>query len=92
MLLSPDMPTISEFYGISVCMYFEDHPPPHFHVFYGGDEAQLSIETLEILRGKLPKRAYNLVVEWALSHREDLRRAWEQAARPESIDPIEPLP
>ncbi|HMN39925.1 MAG TPA: DUF4160 domain-containing protein [Phycisphaerales bacterium] len=86
------MPTISEFYGISICMYFEDHPPPHFHVFYAEQEARVSIETLEILRGSLSKRAYQIVVEWALLHRADLRRAWSQASLPSPIDPIEPLP
>ena len=86
------MPTISEFYGISICMYFEDHVPPHFHVFYSGEEAQVLIETLEIVRGTLSKRAHNLVVEWALIHRSELRRAWAQAIVPAPIDPIDPLP
>ncbi len=86
------MPTLSEFYGISICMYFQDHAPPHFHVFYSGEEAQVSIETLEIVRGTLSKRAHNLVVEWALIHRPELRRAWAQAITPAPIDPIDPLP
>jgi hypothetical protein len=25
------MPTISEFFGILIRMYWDDHPPPHFH-------------------------------------------------------------
>jgi hypothetical protein len=29
------MPTISQFYGITIRMYFDDHPPPHFHAYYG---------------------------------------------------------
>ncbi len=28
------MPTISTFYGILVQMFWNDHPPPHFHVRY----------------------------------------------------------
>ncbi|TAA76129.1 MAG: protein of unknown function (DUF4160) [Candidatus Electronema aureum] len=30
------LPTISMFYGIIVRMYFapNEHPPPHFHVYY----------------------------------------------------------
>jgi len=36
------MPTISIFFGITVQMYWRDHPPPHVHVFYGGAEALLS--------------------------------------------------
>ena len=86
------MPTISEFYGISICMYFLDHAPPHFHVFYSGEEAQISIETLEIMHGTLSRRAYHLVVEWAMLHRDELRRAWAQAGAPTAIDSIDPLP
>jgi len=32
------MPTISEFFGIVILMFFDDHAPPHFHARYGGDE------------------------------------------------------
>jgi hypothetical protein len=33
------MPTISEFFGILILMYYSDHAPPHFHARYGDDEA-----------------------------------------------------
>jgi len=85
------MPKVSEFYGIRIYFYFDDHAPPHFHAFYGGHEAQVTIDTLDILAGRLPPRAYALVVEWALQRRAELRRAWEQASRPGPIEPIEPL-
>ena len=26
------MPEISRFFGITITMYYNDHPPPHFHV------------------------------------------------------------
>lgn len=86
------MPRVSAFYGVEIYFYFEDHPPPHFHAFYSGHEAQVVIDTLQITRGFLPPRAYGLVVEWAMLRREELRRAWAQASRPGPIDPIEPLP
>jgi hypothetical protein len=47
------MPTISEFYGIVIRMYFMDHAPPHFHAVYGGSEAVIDIRTLEIIEGSL---------------------------------------
>ncbi|MBI1870563.1 MAG: DUF4160 domain-containing protein [Chlamydiae bacterium] len=28
------MPEISRFLGMVICMYFNDHSPPHFHVQY----------------------------------------------------------
>ena len=51
------MPTLALFFGITVRMYYEDHAPPHFHAYYGGDSAQIVIETLEVLAGQLPRRA-----------------------------------
>ena len=72
-------------------MYYDDHNPPHFHVFYGEYEAQVSIDTLEVIKGKLPKRALALVLEWAVEHRNELREGWRLAELHEPLDKIEPL-
>ncbi|MGV8038563.1 MAG: DUF4160 domain-containing protein [Thermoanaerobaculaceae bacterium] len=48
------MPTISEFFGIVIRMYYEEHGVPHFHAYYSGDEASLAIESLEVLDGSYP--------------------------------------
>ncbi len=66
------MPEISRFYGILIKMYFIDHNPPHFHAEYGEYRAEYNIKTLEILDGKLPRRANSLVLEWASIHRDEL--------------------
>lgn len=50
------MPEVSRFLGISIKMYFSDHNPPHFHAFYGDDEAVFSIEPLEVIKGALKPR------------------------------------
>ena len=44
------MPTISEFFGILIRMYWDDHPPPHFHALYGEHEAQYNIATLDTIQ------------------------------------------
>jgi Domain of unknown function (DUF4160) len=85
------MPKVCEFYGIRIYLYFEDHPPPHFHAIYGEYEAKVAIESLEIIAGHLPPRAQAMVNEWAIARRTDLRRAWQQASGPQPIDPIAPL-
>lgn len=46
------------FYGISVKMYWNDHAPPHFHVDYGEYRTQYVIETLELMKGSLLRRAH----------------------------------
>jgi hypothetical protein len=72
-------------------MFYSDHGPPHFHASYAEHEALLEIETLAVLRGDLPRRALALVLEWALLHREDLRRDWNLASSGSEPEPIPPL-
>ncbi|NUM78382.1 DUF4160 domain-containing protein [candidate division KSB1 bacterium] len=85
------MPCVSQFYGIVIYMYFNDHTPSHFHAEYGGQEALYEIETLRIYAGKLPRRVHNMVMEWADLHREELRENWERARRGENLNDIEAL-
>jgi hypothetical protein len=82
------MPTIAWFYGIAIRMYVRDHPPPHVHAIYGEFEANVSIETGEVIDGALPRRAARLVKEWTLARRPQLRENWRRARageRPEKI-------
>jgi hypothetical protein len=85
------MPCISQFFGISIFMYYNDHLPPHFHAEYGEYEAVYEIATLEILRGELPRRAHALVVEWATLHRAELTANWERARQSLPLSDIESL-
>lgn len=85
------MPQVSQFFGVVIYMYFSDHAPPHFHAEYGEDEAVYAIETLELLRGGLPRRAHGLVMEWASLHREELRANWVRARKGERLATITPL-
>lgn len=66
------MPRVSEFFGVAIYFYFNDHPPPHFHAEYGGNEALFEIETLRIIKGNLPRRVRSMVLEWADLHRAEL--------------------
>lgn len=81
------MPRIGEFYGNAVAMYYAEHGVPHFHVLYGGEDAAISIESLEILGGSLPERALRLVREWAEQHRTELERSWRLARDGRPDDP-----
>lgn len=85
------MPTISVFYGIVIRMFFRDHAPPHFHVEYSGHKAEISITTLEVIRGTLPRRSLALTLEWAALHRDELMRDWELCRQHQQPAPIEPL-
>jgi hypothetical protein len=73
------LPTIAWFYGIAIRMYFLDHPPPHFEAVYNEYEANVSVETGEILEGYLPTTAARLVKQWTLAHRSELKANWDRA-------------
>ena len=85
------MPTISEFYGMYIQMYWNDHAPPHFHVRYSGFKATVGIQALIVLTGSLPRTAERLVLEWAKEHQTELVENWrlcEIKAQPSQIDPL----
>ncbi len=86
------VPRISAFYGIVIEMYFGDHPPPHFHALYAGEEALIVIETGEVYAGSLPARALRLVREWLELHRAEMQANWELASQLHPTTAIEPLP
>jgi Domain of unknown function (DUF4160) len=85
------MPTLSIFFGIVIRMYYDDHPPPHFHAIYGEHEAKITIETLELFEGKLPRRALGLVLDWAELHQQELRDNWARGQEHHVLSPIAPL-
>jgi hypothetical protein len=85
------MPEVSRFFGIIILIYYNDHPPPHFHVRYGEQRAILDMRTLAILEGNLTPRVLGLVVEWASMHRDELSEDWERARRQEPLEKIAPL-
>lgn len=85
------MTEVSRFYGIVIQIYYGDHAPPHFHAQYAGAVAQISIDTLQIIEGSLPKRALGLVLDWAAAHQPELRVAFARAADLQSPGRIAPL-
>jgi hypothetical protein len=85
------MPEISRFFGIIITLYYNDHPPPHFHVRYGQQKAIVDMQTLTILQGELSSRAFNLVKEWAIEHQAELLANWERARQADPLEPIAPL-
>jgi hypothetical protein len=69
-------------------MYVRDHPPPHFHAVYAEYEANVSIETGEVIDGALPRVAARLVKEWTLAHQQQLRENWRGARAGEQPERI----
>ena len=85
------MPRISNFYGIIIWMYWNDHNPPHFHATYNDSEILIRIDDLSIYAGFLPSRAFELVIEWASIHRNELSENWNLLSEDKAPKKIEPL-
>jgi hypothetical protein len=84
------VPELSRFLGIVIRMYYDDHPPPHFHARYGEYEVIVEIGTGAV-DGRFPLRALRHVLEWQELHREALSAAWELAEAGEPLRRIAPL-
>ena len=82
---------ISRFLGIIVTMYYRDHFPPHFHVKYGEHRGAFSIQGMELIEGRLPRRITALVLEWAFQHRIELLEDWALMKKRRPLNTIEPL-
>jgi hypothetical protein len=85
------MPEISRFYGIRILIYFDDHPPRHFHAEYGEYEAVFSIESGEIINGNLPNTAKKLVKIWHKLQKENIYNVWNQIQKDEIFEKVAPL-
>lgn len=85
------MPTISMFYGIFIQMFWNDHAPPHFHARYGTHKGIIAITELKMLEGDLPRRALNLVLDWAEIHQAELLADWDLCIEKQAPNKIEPL-
>ena len=84
------MPVISNFLGILIKMFFDDHNPPHFHAEYQGYEIMVSIKT-GVVRGEFPPRALRHVLEWYDLHKKELEENWQLAQNGKTLKPIEGL-
>jgi hypothetical protein len=88
------MPEIACFLGIIIHMYAEPSAPhhrPHFHAYDQDAVGIDSIDTLELMRGALPRRPHRLVEAWAELRQDELVTNWErlQAGQPpHKIDPL----
>ena len=85
------MPIISEFFGIKVQMYWEEHLPPHFHAEYGGNKVMIDIKAGTVIKGIFPFKQLKLVLAWCEIHRHELMKNWELGMNNNDFIKIEPL-
>ncbi len=87
------MPSISEFYGIKIYMYWNDsdrHKIPHFHAYYAEYEATFKLNGT-IIEGKMPKTAHKLIKKWAMQNLLILNYTWNRISKNEPFEKIKGL-
>lgn len=82
------MPKIAEVDGVTIMMYYREHPPPHFHARLAEREDRVQIDPVNVINGDLPRRQRRLVLEWAARHRAALSEAWRAAQERRPLPPI----
>lgn len=82
------MPTICRVAGVLIRMYFDDHPPPHFHAMYGQHEAKYLLDGTRT-HGCIPPAKDRAVRTLALRHGPELEECWNRASRSEAPGTIE---
>lgn len=85
------MPEISSFFGIIICLYYQDHNPPHIHAKYEGSEIEIEIKTKKIKSGTVSPRALKLIEEWIDLHEIELLENWKLAVSGKELFKITPL-
>jgi hypothetical protein len=71
------MPIVARFRGTVVAMFYDDHPPPHFHACHGEHQA-VSLSG-ELIDGRLPFHALRDVRRWARQNSDELENNWDRA-------------
>jgi Domain of unknown function (DUF4160) len=72
------MPTIHRLSRAKVCMYADDHEPPHFHLLGPGWAGVIDLDTLVICRGTIPKQDFLEAVQWAKENSLFLLSEWRR--------------
>jgi hypothetical protein len=73
------MPVLASVSGASIVMYYNDHPPPHFHAIHGADEAIIAIATNQALQSSLSPPTLQSVRQWASQRQGALALEWAKA-------------
>ena len=76
------MPTIHDFDGLKLCMYADDHAPPHFHILGPELHLRVALGSMEFMEPKRARKTLSKAVlaalDWAHSNRALLLERWSE--------------
>ncbi len=66
------MPTIQVIKGVKIEIFSGDHPPPHVHASYSGEEVLITIMDNEIYAGKMNNKKRAVAQEYVSTNKDRL--------------------
>ena len=72
------MPTIQRFGAAKLCMYADDHHPPHFHIVGPDFQVLVRIADLVVFQGAARPNQIAAAMAWARAHPILLARRWTE--------------
>jgi Domain of unknown function (DUF4160) len=70
------MPTIQRFGAAKLCMYADDHHPPHFHIVGPDFQVLVRIRDLGVFAGEARPNQIAEAMAWARAHQTLLAQRW----------------
>ena len=74
--------------GVTIMLYANEHPPPHFHAKIAEFQAVIDVKSLTIIKGRLPPNKIGPVLEWASKRQDILAVAFEAVRNRQKIELI----
>jgi hypothetical protein len=72
------MPTIAILSNAKIQMFADDHAPPHFHLYGAKSNAQIRLDTLTVLRGRVDAADLREAAVWAAANGAFLAAEWSR--------------
>ena len=90
------MPTLTEFFGLKICMYREDRSPhhyPHIHAYFSEYDAVIRIPDGELVESDsgFPRNKIRLAQVWVDLHSAELMENWRLISTDRKYFKIAPL-
>ena len=82
---------LCSFFGIVISMKYDNNASPCFNVNYSNYDAIFGINDLLIIKGEIPSRVFDLVIEWAKIHKNELLENWNMLEETGKYFEIKPL-
>ena len=70
------MPCLTKIQGVKICVYSNDHVPPHIHALFGEYEVLIAIREVEVIKGNMPNNKIRVALTYVSANQNDLLDAF----------------